>query len=303
MSEVDRFSHVCIVGCGLIGGSLALALRRAGFAGRLTSYGGRRSAALAAERGVVDAVEESFERGETCPADLIYLAAPIGGIIDFLKTRGGQIRPDAIVTDAGSTKVAILRAARSSLPEGTRFVGGHPMAGSEQTGVEYARGDLFDGAVYVLASDDRTDPPALEVLSSLVTRIGARPVIADPELHDRAVALISHLPQLASSALASLLGAEHDGIVADRALAQKLAATGWRDTTRLGASAWSVWRDICMTNRENILPALDLLIAELSGLRDSLEAADYNSLRDLFASANRSIAEQREVHYRKFEQM
>lgn len=303
MSGFDQIRSVCIVGCGLIGGSFALALRRAGYAGRLTACGGRRSAALAVERGVVDAIEQSFDSGETCRADLIYLAAPIGGIIDFLKTRGGQIKPGALVTDAGSTKLEITRIALASLPAGVHFIGGHPMAGSEQTGVEYARGDLFDRAVYVLTPHDRTDLDRLELLNTVIDLIGARPVIVEPADHDRAAALISHLPQLTSSVLASLLGAPHDGRIADRLLAQRLAASGWRDTTRLAGSSWSVWRDICITNQPNLIPALDQLIEELTSLRDALDRKDFNFLRDLFASANQSLNDQRQVHYRKFEQI
>ena len=138
------FNHITIVGCGLIGGSFALALRRAGFSGQITACGGKRGPQLAVERGIADGIEESFERGDACKADLVYLAAPIGGIIDFLRTRGKQIKAGAIVTDAGSTKAEINRVARASLPHEVNFIGGHPMAGSEQSGIEYARADLFD---------------------------------------------------------------------------------------------------------------------------------------------------------------
>ncbi len=297
------FRHVCIVGCGLIGGSFALALRRAGFAGRITACGGRRSPKLAVERGVANAIEESFDHGEMCDADLIYLAAPIGAIIDFLRTRGSQIKPGAVVTDAGSTKVGITRVARASLPPGVHFIGGHPMAGSEHTGVEYARADLFDRATYALMHDDGVDQTALDRFRSLVASIGARVVLTDPQSHDAVVALISHLPQLAASTLSSLLGAEHDGAVADRELAQRLAAAGWRDMTRLAGSSWSVWRDICLTNQPNISIALGALIAELQSLKDALDVRDFNRARALFASANSSVEEQRALHYRGFEKL
>lgn len=297
--------HVCIVGCGLIGGSFALALRRAGFRGRITTCGGKRSPQLAVERGVADALETSFERGEFCEADLIYLAAPIGGIIDFLKTNAHRIRPGALVTDAGSTKVEITRVARQSLPAGVSFIGGHPMAGSEHTGVEYARADLFDRATYALMREPERDEDAaqFERLHALVESLGARPVLSNPHAHDAAVALISHLPQLTASALGSLLGAEHDGAVADRELAQRLAAAGWRDMTRLAGSSWSVWRDICLTNQPNIAAALGLLIAELQSLKDALDARDFNRARELFQAANTSVEEHRARHYRGFEKL
>jgi prephenate dehydrogenase len=297
----DRFKHVVIAGCGLIGGSFALALRRAGFTGRITACGGKRSPKLAVERGVADAIEESFDRGEVCPADLIYLAAPIGGIIDFLRTRAGQIAEGALVTDAGSTKTEICRVARESLPGGVLFVGGHPMAGSEQTGVEYARADLFDRATYALMEERGTGGDALDLFKSVVGQLGAKALVTDPESHDAAVALISHLPQLLSSALASLLGSGHESEFADRELARRLAAGGWRDTTRLAGSAWSVWRDICLTNQPNISIALGNLIAELQSLKEALDARDFNRARELFEAANRAVAEHRALHLRNFE--
>jgi prephenate dehydrogenase len=300
---VSEFKHVCVVGCGLIGGSFALALRRAGFAGRITACGGSRSPRQAVERGVADAVEESFERGEVCEADLIYLAAPIGGIIDFLRTSSGRIRPGAVVTDAGSTKVEICRVAARLLPAGVTFIGGHPMAGGENAGVQYARADLFDRATYALMIGQGIDEADFDRLRSLVESIGARVLLTRPEAHDAAVALISHLPQLVASALASLLGPDHDVVTPDRALARALAATGWRDMTRLAGSAWSVWRDICLTNQPNISNNLGSLIAELQSLKDALDARDFNRARDLFAEANRSAAEQRALHYSGFEKL
>ena len=231
------FKHVTIVGCGLLGGSFALALRRAGFTGRITACGGSRSPKLAVERGVADALEESFERGEVCEADLIYLAAPIGAIIDFLKTKAQLVKPGALITDAGSTKTEICRIARESVTAGGHFIGGHPMAGSENTGVEYARADLFDRATYALTPEQTTDETQLNRLKEIVESIGARVLIANPLEHDAAVALISHLPQLTATALSTLLGSEFDGEVVRREVAQRLAATGWRDMTRLGSSS------------------------------------------------------------------
>jgi prephenate dehydrogenase len=297
------FNHICIVGCGLIGGSFALALRRAGFNGLITACGGSRSPKLAVERGVIDAIEESFDRGEVCEADLIYLAAPIGGIIDFLKTKSDQVKDGAIITDAGSTKVEICEVARRSLPAGVHFIGGHPMAGSEQIGVEYARADLFDRATYALMVEQGIDEAHFNRFKSVVEAIGARLVLTEPETHDAAVSLISHLPQLVASTLASLLGGEHDGEVADRELAQRLSANGWRDMTRLAGSSWKVWRDICLTNQPNISCALGALITELQSLKDAVDARDFNEVRELFAEANCSVAELRAIHYSRFEKI
>lgn len=294
---------VTIIGCGLLGGSFALALRRAGFTGRITACGGSRGPRLAVERGLADAIEESFERGEVCEADLIYLAAPIGGIIDFLKSKGRQLKPGAMVTDAGSTKAEICRVARESLPAGVAFIGGHPMAGSENTGVEYACADLFDRATWALMNQHTATDEQFAQLKALIEEIGARPVITAPEQHDAAVALISHLPQLVASTLAGLLLDGHSPDTTDTDLARRLAATGWRDMTRLAGSSWSVWRDIVLTNQPHITAALDSMIGELQTLKEALETRDFNHARELFTQANNSVEAFRQQHYQRFENL
>jgi prephenate dehydrogenase len=296
-----KLNQITIVGCGLLGGSFALALRRAGFAGRITACGGSRSLKVAVEREIVDAIETSFDDGVVCAADLLFLAAPIGGIIDFLKTRAPQINPGAIVTDAGSTKVEICRVAQTTLPNEVTFIGGHPMAGSEQTGVEFARADLFEGATWALMKEEKTieaatDETRLQQLQTLIESFGARPLITQPAQHDAAVALISHLPQLVASSLADLLNDESE-------LARRLAASGWRDMTRLAGSSWSVWRDICLTNQPNISNALEAMIAELQQLKEALDTRDFNRVRELFAAANQSVETQRALHYQPFKKL
>ena len=289
-------NQITIVGCGLLGGSFALALRRAGLAGRITACGGSRSVKIAVERGIVNAIETSFENGAMCDADLIFLAAPIGGIIDFLKTNHTQIKPGAIVTDAGSTKVEICRVAKKSLPQAITFIGGHPMAGSEHTGIEYARADLFEGATWALTQDEAVPATQFESLKTLIESFGARTLLATPEAHDAAVALISHLPQLLASSLADLLNEESE-------LARRLAASGWRDMTRLAASSWSVWRDICLTNQPHISTALGQMIAELQQLKEALDVRDFNQVRELFTNANESVEKQRALHYQPFKKL
>ena len=293
-----RFNHVAIYGCGLIGGSFALALRRAGFTGRITAAGGVKGPREALERGIIDAIEESFLTESPCEADFVYLSSPIGAIIDFLHTRSSRLQPGTVLTDAGSTKSEICEIASKALPDSIHFVGGHPMAGSEHTGLEYSSADLFDRAIYALAVDQNTDASALDKLEEVVTTIGARAVKVSPETHDAAVALISHLPQLTASTLASMLDCR-----GGESLAGKLAASGWRDTTRLGASSWNVWRDIVVTNRDNISVVLGRLISELQETRDALDSGDLNSVRDLFLRANQAIEEHRRVRYQTFEKV
>ncbi len=301
--QMPDLTHITIVGCGLLGGSFALALRRAGFTGRITACGGSRGPRLAVERGLADAIEESFARGEVCEAELIYLAAPIGGIIDFLKTKGHLLKPGAMVTDAGSTKAEICRVAGESLPAGVAFIGGHPMAGSENTGLEYARADLFDRATWALMNQHTASDEQFAQLRTLIERFGARPVITAPAQHDAAVALISHLPQLIASTLAGLLLEGHSPDATDTDLARRLAATGWRDMTRLAGSDWSVWRDIVLTNQPHITAALSAMIGELQALKEALETRDFNHARDLFTQAGSSVEAFRQQHYQRFENL
>jgi prephenate dehydrogenase len=280
----SRIQHLTIVGCGLIGGSFALALRRAGFRGRITACGGQRGPRWALDHGIIDSIEDSFDKGSVSNADLVYLAAPIHGIIHFLETSGSLLKPGALVTDAGSTKLEISRIAKMNLPDSVAFIGGHPMAGSELRGVECARENLFDGAVYALTPDDLTDTQSLDVLVELIRAIGANHLVTDPSSHDIAVALISHLPQLVSTSLASL----PDGM-ASNPLAQELAASGWRDMTRLAASSWTIWRDICATNQTNIASALELMIERLKGVREAVAAGDFEGVREAFERANIAV--------------
>jgi len=279
------FEHIVIVGCGLIGSSFALALRRAGFEGRITGWGGgEESLQVALRRDIINDVERSFEENKLCQGDLLFLAAPIGAILDFLKSKSALIRAGALVTDAGSTKAEICRAARSFLPPTVDFIGGHPMAGSEKRGAENARADLFDGATYILTPDEKVSAERLARFELLVRELGAHPVRMDPEEHDRAVALISHLPQYLSTALAALIQEQPDS-----QRLYELSAGSYRDLTRLAASRFDLWRDISLTNRENICAALELFIQRIVALREALEGGDLNFVKECFEAANEAV--------------
>ena len=252
---------VAIVGVGLIGGSFGLALRRAGFVGEILGVSSARSIDQALERGAVDrgaSLEEA-----AAAADLIFLAQPIFQIVETLGKLDPLVRPEAIVTDAGSTKQAIAEAARGL--KRCAFVGGHPMAGKELRGAAAADADLFDGRPWILTEDHA-------MLRDWITRFGARPIILDAATHDRLVAWSSHLPQLASTALASVLD--------DRARdAATVAGPGLLDMTRLAMSSFDLWSDILETNEAAIDRALDAYIEKLQALR-----GDFN--RE-FASGSR----------------
>lgn len=248
---------VAICGVGLIGGSFALAMRKAGFAGKIIGVSSPETIEKALALGVIDQAMPLAEAARA--ADLVYLAQPISRIITTLDV----LETDALVTDAGSTKAVICEHGRRL----KRFVGGHPMAGKESRGVEHADAGLFSGRPYVLTARE----PQLE---SWIERIGARLVRLDPAEHDRQVAFVSHLPQLLSTALAAVLAGK-----------EQVAGPAAADLTRLALSPYDIWRDIFATNADPIDAALAAFIARLEEVRAQLRSAD---LEALFSSASAS---------------
>jgi prephenate dehydrogenase len=244
-----------IIGVGLIGGSFGLALRKAGFEGPILGVSSSRSIEQAVERGAID-------RGATLEeaagvSDLLFLSQPISGILETLRKLDPLVKPDTLVTDAGSTKQAIVDEAKRCLRR-CAFLGGHPMAGRELRGVAAADADLFRGRPWVLTSD--IDHP----FRKWVAAFGAYETILSPARHDRLVAWSSHLPQLASTALASLIGDREPE-------AATVAGPGLLGTTRLARSSFDLWRDILDTNASEVLVALDAYIEKLTVLRRDFE--------------------------------
>lgn len=286
---IEQFRRITIIGLGLIGGSFALALRRAGFSGRIIAWGGTRGIELATQRGVIDGVERAFTEDSMCESDLIYLAAPISGIIDFLRSKAHLVKPGALITDAGSTKREICSVADKVLRSDVRFVGGHPIAGKEGAGFENAALTLFDETRYVLTPSRRSSPEAVEALSELSRACGAEPIIVSPEMHDRTLALTSHVPQLVSSALASLIHSPED--LADR---RRLTGSGYRSMTRLAASPFSVWADILESNRDHVAAGIEALEAKLGAMREALSLdsseARRERLRSVFEEGNEAVS-------------
>jgi len=274
---------VAIFGVGLIGGSFALALRKAGFTGRIIGVSSDETIRTALALKVVD--EAMGVEQAAAQADLLYLAQPIHRIIDSLAELNAWVAPEALITDAGSTKQAIVECAGRVISR-SQFLGGHPMAGRERRGVEAAEASLFQGRPYVLTprSPAELETPAARDFLSWIPRIGSFPVILEPEEHDRTVAFTSHLPQLASTALAAMMeeGAEAKTGVFGPALA---------DSTRLALSSFDIWGDIIDTNQHQIAVALDNYIAKLEQFRSSLQR---ESLRRYFDAAARFAAQVRD---------
>ena len=274
---------VAIFGVGLIGGSFALAIRKAGFAGRIIGVSSDHTVRAALESHVID--EALPADVAAAQADLVYLAQPIHRIIDSLAELDAWVKPGALITDAGSTKQAIVERAHRVISR-ARFLGGHPMAGRERRGVEAAEADLFQGRPYVFTprSASELEHPAAREFLSWIPRIGSFPVILTPEDHDRTVAFTSHLPQLASTALAAML----DGRPEPRT---GVYGPALADSTRLALSSFDIWGDIFDTNRHQIIVALESYIAKLQEFRDHF---DGDAMRRHFDAAAHLAAQVRD---------
>jgi prephenate dehydrogenase len=268
------FERVAILGLGLIGGSVALAARQVWPRALVIAVDRKDVLEQAMVRHAIDvAADEPYVIAE---ADLVVLAAPVRQNIALLSQLEDHVEGHAVVTDVGSTKRAIVDAARK-LPARFTFVGGHPLAGAAQGGFEHARPDLFTGRPWILTPHTDAAGEALERLLAFVAGLGASPRTMGAMEHDRLLAYLSHLPQLAASALMEVVGraAGESGL--------SMAGRGLVDTTRLASSPAAIWKDIAATNADYLGPALDELIARLSELRDSLEQG--GPLERLFAAA------------------
>jgi prephenate dehydrogenase len=271
-SESGARPRALVVGTGLIGGSIALSLRRRGWhVAGLDADAARLDEAL--RLGAID------EAGDDLEAEIIFVATPATAVAEevgrILATPGR--RDDAVVTDVSGVKSAIVAAA-----DHPRFIGGHPMAGSEQVGLHGAAPDLFEGAVWVLTPTSATDLDAFTRLQGVVAELDADVLVLTPEDHDRLVAVVSHVPHLVA---ATLMNAATEGAEHDRALL-RLAAGGFRDMTRVAAGHPGIWPDICSENAGPIVAALDALVHELSLMRDRVAGNDRSSIFGVLQSAS-----------------
>lgn len=251
--------RVAIVGLGLIGGSIAKALRARGEG---AIFGVDHGDVLALAGGLLDGGAEpgSTLAGELlASADLVVLATPSRVVLSEVETRLDTLAPSAALTDTASVKRAIVARA-SAHPRASRFVAGHPMAGREIGGFEASRADLFEGAPWFLV-DEQACAEAMERVTSLVLTLGARPFPTTADAHDHAMALVSHLPHLVASALAEL--AWEEGVLG-------YAGPGFRDTTRIAGGPDAIWRDIFADNQDQLVAALDAFLERLAGVRDAL---------------------------------
>lgn len=269
-------ARITIVGLGLIGGSLGMALRRRHAYHEVLGVARRpESVEQALELGAID--------GGTCDltegvrgADIVVLAIPVRAIIALIPKLGSLLPEGCLLLDLGSTKEAIVQA-MEALPPHVQPIGGHPMCGKEASGIEAAEADLYEGAVFVLTPLPRTSEEALRLAEELVKAIGARPLVLDARRHDRLVAAISHLPYLLAVGLIDAA----ECVAAEDETVWTLASSGFRDASRLAASSVPMSLDILLTNRENIAEMVRLFRQRLERIAGLLDAEDEAALRDI----------------------
>jgi prephenate dehydrogenase len=276
MSEpLPSFRHAAILGTGLVGGSFGHALQRALPGIRIAGWDKESVLREAQARGAVHEVFVGSLAAAVSGADLVYISLPISTAIDLLPEVARHAAPGALVTDACSTKARICRRAAECFRGGAAFLGGHPMAGKEVSGIAHADGGIFRGARYALMGSESESGrhPRAAAFAALLKTLGAEPVWLDAETHDWAVAIVSHLPQLVSVALAGVIQEETD----ETGLPVSLAGPGLRDLLRLAGSPYAMWRDVALTNTENISRALDRLALAIEDLRARLTSRELET--------------------------
>jgi prephenate dehydrogenase len=259
--------RICIVGCGLIGGSIALALKQRRPETEIVCLDVASRLAAVREANVADRVGTLENLADYLPASsLVILATPVQTIPAVLAQAAPYLQPGTVVTDVGSTKKEVMAKARALLPAGVHFIGGHPMAGAESSGIESADPLLFSDRVYLLCPFPDTPPESLLMMISLVESLLAQPITIDPDEHDRIMAAVSHVPQLIAIALMSAAQAQD----ASHGMLQKLAGRGFLDMTRLAGSDYTMWQGILDTNRDAVEQSLGRFLSSLQEIRTLL---------------------------------
>jgi len=272
---LKKLGQITVLGMGLLGGSVARAVLRCFSGVRVVGYSHRASTRRKArELGVATEVVGDIRRS-VAQADIVILATPVCTFEEYFGEIAGSLKSGCIVTDVGSTKVLPGRWASKRLPRTVHYVGSHPIAGSEQGGVEFARDDLFEDAICVLTTTAKTERSAVQTLKSFWSELGCVVKTMRPAEHDRVFANVSHLPHVTAAAL----------INASKSEEMKMAGRGFLDTSRIASGPVNIWSDILRTNSGNVLKAIDRLTGELGKLKRALESGDRARLEGLLKSA------------------
>ncbi len=276
-----RNMKIGLIGLGLIGGSIAKALRAAALETGITAYDIDRGALILAKKeGCIDEAADGVTKETFGACDMIFLCAPVSENDGNLDQIAAVMKEDAILTDVGSVK-GDIHTHISRLGLESRFIGGHPMAGSEKTGYEHADADLFENVYYIITPTEQTNEEQLQKYERLIRCMRAIPLVMTPEKHDYVTAAVSHLPHVIAAALVNLVREEDkdDGVM------KMIAAGGFRDITRIASSSPVMWEAICMANTEKVKRLLDTYIASLNAIRNTIEERDGKGIREFFSGA------------------
>lgn len=273
--------HLVVIGTGLIGGSLSLALKRAGMVNRVTGVGRNRdNLELAKDLGVVDDWTHDVAQAVQS-ADVVLLSVPMQAYDGVFAAMADQLGEHTVVTDAGSTKQSAIAAAKKYLHNSEQFIAAHPIAGTEQSGAAAAFAELYDGRLCIVTPEADSNPAALTIVKQMWEQAGARVEVMAATEHDEFLASVSHLPHLAAFALVNAVSKQrsdgHDPF--------RFAAGGFRDFTRIASSSPEMWRDIALCNREALLDQIERFQFELNSLREALLAGDGDRLKNEFTAA------------------
>ncbi|WP_119461446.1 prephenate/arogenate dehydrogenase family protein [Rhodospirillaceae bacterium SYSU D60014] len=279
MTETPLFRRVALIGIGLIGSSLARAIRRGGLAGHIAGHArSERTREAAVALGLVDSIHAD-PVAAVAGADLIVLCAPVGAYADLGAAIGPHLEAGAILSDVGSVKQAVIRDLGPHVPDGVHFVPGHPVAGTEHSGPEAGFAELFDGRWCILTPPPGTDAGVVERLAEFWRRCGSHVEVMEPAHHDAVLAITSHLPHLIAY---TIVGTATDLEDATEKEVIKFSAGGFRDFTRIAASDPVMWRDVFLNNREAVLEMLGRFTEDLTALQRAIRWGEGDKLEELF---------------------
>lgn len=272
------FNRITILGIGLLGASFAMALKKNNLCSSITGYGRNRENLLRAkERGIIDSFDG--DPASACrDADLVMLATPAGSFVDLITLVAPVLKRGAVLSDVGSVKGALVRDIEKILPQHVHYIGGHPIAGSDRSGIDSADAGLFRNAKCIITPTDSSDPDALEQIKRLWKTLGADILLLTPEEHDRIYASVSHLPHLIAYALVNTVADMDRSYLG-------FSGKGFLDSTRIASSSEELWRDICLLNRDNLAEAIAVFQQNLHKLDQYLKTGNAESLKNEFRKA------------------
>jgi prephenate dehydrogenase len=281
---VKLFNKITVIGVGLLGASLAKACKEQGLANEISGYGrNRENLEKARTLKIIDYYSTDLSEAVK-NADLIVLCTPVSAIAPLIQNMIADIRPGTLITDVGSVKDPIVREVEKLIPEGIYFIGSHPIAGGENSGLEASAANLYEGAQCIVTPTSKTDKKALEKISALWRAVGMDVTSLSPDEHDFIFGAVSHLPHIVAYALMNTLGAlrtqnDHEVIT--------FSGAGLKDITRIASSNPVMWRDICLSNRDHSLDLIDRFLVKLNEIRSIIEKGDGQGLESKFIAANK----------------